>query len=255
MRRCPKCSSFYDDGQLRFCLKDGVPLIDVDQPSSIWNEGATVIRETQRRTIRETRIQQLKKVVSMLITTVLTIMVISVITLNSWIYMSEPEKEIVQKVAPSPSNTPESSPEPTGTDSPTPSPTATRTRTPTPTPTPTPETCSLEKRQTLERQIEAQKATTWREEFVKDKNRFIETKRPELLRDCEMLTKSAPACKAFGNSTNAILGETPARKSIVKAANDCKGVTATVTFLWTVTMSHMRPRTFSQEKTFTYPVK
>lgn len=261
MRFCPKCRSFYNDGQLRFCLKDGVPLVDVDQSSNIWDEGTSFIRETQLRTIRETRIQQVRKVVSILVTTVVVIMVVSVITLNSWIYLREPEKEIVQNVVPSPKPTvsPEStpSPEPTpvATNSPSPTPTRTRTPTPSPTVTPTPDTCSPERKRILVQRIEAEKAGTWREEFVKDKNRFLETMRPELLRECEAQTKNAQVCKTFVSSINAVPGEIPASKPIVKAANDCKKVTATVTFGWTVTMSHMRPKYFPQTKSFPYPIK
>ncbi|MFN0140434.1 MAG: hypothetical protein ACKVQW_10170 [Pyrinomonadaceae bacterium] len=149
MRYCPKCRSFYDDAQLRFCLRDGVPLVDVSPSDQVWNEGTSFIRETQRRVTSETRIRQLKKIVSILITTVMVIMVVSVITLNSWIYLSEPESEVAENVTPSPASSPEASPEPslsispeptvepTPTSSPTPTPTRTRTQTPTPTPRPT----------------------------------------------------------------------------------------------------------------------
>ena len=69
-------------------------------------------------------------------------MVISVITLNSWIYFTEPEKEIVQNKEPTPNPEPTYSPTPeiqiTAVEEKTPTPTPTSTPRPTPTPTPTP---------------------------------------------------------------------------------------------------------------------
>jgi outer membrane biosynthesis protein TonB len=156
MRICPKCRKFSDDELLRFCLKDGVPLISVNLSDKLWSEGQESIRETRRTEKREVRKQQLKKVVSTIITTVIIISIFIVITTNSWIYLAEsiPQKEpeIVKNIeeAPKPSPSPETkqipeivvesqSPTPTEikndrpTQNPTPKPLETKSQTPKPT--------------------------------------------------------------------------------------------------------------------------
>ena len=35
MKYCPNCSTRYDEEILRFCMKDGTPLIDEDEPAFI----------------------------------------------------------------------------------------------------------------------------------------------------------------------------------------------------------------------------
>jgi hypothetical protein len=40
---CPKCSAYYDDGALEFCLADGTPLVPVFPGSHTWNEGTRFI--------------------------------------------------------------------------------------------------------------------------------------------------------------------------------------------------------------------
>jgi hypothetical protein len=43
MRFCPKCSDYYRDASLAFCLADGTPLVSVDPGGQNWSEGVRVI--------------------------------------------------------------------------------------------------------------------------------------------------------------------------------------------------------------------
>ena len=106
MRFCPKCRTFYDDADLKFCPNDGVPLVAVNEKNDLWTEGLESIRETKTRISRETRKKQIKKIVTLLITAILTVMIISVITINGWLYFNPPEEEIVQNDFPSPTVSP-----------------------------------------------------------------------------------------------------------------------------------------------------
>lgn len=190
-------------------------------------------------------------------------MVVSVITLNSWIYLTEPEKEIVQNVVPSPTKSPESSPVPTpeispeSTPSPEPTSTPTRTRTPTPTPTPTetptPDTCTSEKKRMLEKRIEVEKAGTWKEQFVRDKNEFIASNRPQIMSMCEKRIRNRQTCADMATKVDARLDGAPLRKSVV--TQNCKSVTATVTYRWLI-VSPIFPQFYIEHtKSFPYPVK
>lgn len=263
MRRCPKCRGFYDDELLRFCLKDGVPLVAVNAEDDLWFKGSTFILESNRLAQREITRRRIQKVITMLVTTVLTIMVFYVIAMNAWIYAGNAEKYLSDNltkdmaVDPSPIDSPSVMPSPTQSEAERPisSPIPTPTRISTSTPTPTPSLCTLEKRRELEGRIVAEKKGTWREEFVRGKSQYLEARKPDLLRECAAETKNAQVCKAFASGINAVPGETSVSKPLVKAANDCKSVTATVTFQWTVTMQHARPKSIEQTKEFTYPVR
>lgn len=129
MRCCPKCKTFYDDLLLRFCLKDGVPLLEIDQSNQLWTTGKSFINEKNRLIRRETRQQQLKKILQILITICLVIMIICVITLWGWLYQNNPEDETTQNPTPTATVTPEIPKE-----------VVAELRTPTPTPTPTQKT-------------------------------------------------------------------------------------------------------------------
>lgn len=138
MRYCPNCKSFYDDSLLRFCLKDGVPLVEIDQSNPLWSKGGIFIRETKRKIRIETRKQQFKKFLQILITTVLVIMIICVITLWGWIYFNNPTYEISQNATPTPTVTPEM-PKVVVAELGTPTPTSTPAQKTSPTVSPTPE--------------------------------------------------------------------------------------------------------------------
>ena len=73
-----------------FCLKDGMPLVLVNPNDENWS-GRNKFNPRNPALNKEIRKQQLKKVVSTLITTIIVISVISVITLKSWIY-THPEE-------------------------------------------------------------------------------------------------------------------------------------------------------------------
>lgn len=131
IKYCRKCKNFYDDELLKFCLNDGSPLAQIDQTYEIWKEGINKILQTKKLIRRETRKNQIKKIISILITSILIIMVISVVTLWSWVYVNKPEVEIQKEISipiaePSPSSTTEIL--------------LVDLETPTPTPPPTPET-------------------------------------------------------------------------------------------------------------------
>jgi hypothetical protein len=149
MKLCPKCRNFYDDELLRFCLKDGMPLVSVKPNEELWSEATNSIRKTRRIEQKEIRKQQLKKVVTTLITTFIIISVISVIALNSWIYTHPEEtaklrEEKVEVSDPKPAETPNVVEIPEISEStPTPTPILEKTprkdlQTPTPTDTPKP---------------------------------------------------------------------------------------------------------------------
>ncbi len=134
MRMCLKCRMFYDD-KVKFCLNDGVPLLNLDRTHDLWEKGTKALRETQKTVTRQIRKQSIKTTISTTVTTILTVMVISVVALNSYVYLNPeaPETEQpVMRAALLPST------EPTPAESPSPS--QTPTPTPTPSPTVTPDT-------------------------------------------------------------------------------------------------------------------
>lgn len=284
LRYCPKCKTFSDDGDLRFCLTDGVPLVDIDEDHKKWKEGVDAVNEA-RRVLKHRELRRgIKRFLSIVTTLFLTVMVISVITLNSWIYFGEPV-EIAQNTdkfsdpgaGPSPTPTPQTvteGGEPTveteTSPSPTPSPTITQTpgvevpvttpvlmgtpdnRTPTPTPTPD-ETakCSADMRQRAEQKIEAEYSRTWREQFLRDKDMILNTQRPVILKLCETRFANSQACKLFVERTEITLGEAPIRKSVA-SDEKCTRVTATVTYQWKINMPQLPAVGHSQTKSFPY---
>lgn len=111
MKFCPKCRSFYSDAELRFCIKDGVPLIAVSDGESLRREGEDFIQRTERRIERETFRKRVRKIVSIVITAILMILIISVLTINSWLFFN-PEKVETAKNEPQPSIQVPAEPEP-----------------------------------------------------------------------------------------------------------------------------------------------
>jgi heme/copper-type cytochrome/quinol oxidase subunit 2 len=140
MKYCQKCKNYFDDALLRFCLNDGAPLAEIKESDSLWSEGETFIRETHQQVLQETRKRQFRTMLKTIVMMLLVIMIMSVITLQSWIYLSKPETETVQKTTPSPTveSLPTSTPEIilVGLETPTPTPKPIVTPTPTPIPTP-----------------------------------------------------------------------------------------------------------------------
>jgi hypothetical protein len=149
LRICPKCSAYYANDSLAFCLVDGAPLVSVDQASEKWTEGTRFI-EKQTKSLRKQRrrVKWRRAVITMMTMTMIT-MVLSVVTLNAWFYLKpdaapSPSPTPTPSPSSSPETSPSSSPEtspspsPSPTASPTPTPTPSRDVTPTPTPTPVP---------------------------------------------------------------------------------------------------------------------
>ncbi len=269
MKICPKCGGFFDDELLRFCLNDGTPLLPVNETDENWTKGLRSIKETKRIIQKETRKRQFRKLVWMLITTVLVIMVISVITLNSWIYFNNPEdeqKEITKEIpvvetTPTPepqltiveSLTPTETPTPSPTKTPTPSLTPTKTPTPSPTPSPKPD-CSLEKQKQFENTIENQYAKVWKDNFEKGGKNFLSSQRSNFLASCNTQITDSQACVRIFDASNITMSDSPVRKSI-KADKQCKSVSVSITYNWTITAPQLRPLTYPQTKPFKYPIK
>lgn len=99
---CLKCQTFYDDNGVKFCLNDGVPLLNIDRTHDLWEKGSKALRETQKTVTRQIRKQAIKTTVSTTVTTVLTVMVVSVVALNSYIYLNPEIKETSPETQPSP---------------------------------------------------------------------------------------------------------------------------------------------------------
>lgn len=147
MKFCPKCRNFYSDAGLRFCLKDGVPLVAVGKNENLRREGEDFTNRNEQRIKRETFRKQIRKVVSITVTTILTILIISVLTSNSWLYFNPEEIETAKTETPQPEPQPsiedsselQSSVEMAGESIPSNEPSPEIIKTPTPTmPTPTP---------------------------------------------------------------------------------------------------------------------
>lgn len=102
MNFCPKCRSYYNDADLRFCFKDGVPLIAVGANENLRREGVDFIKRTEEKIKIESLRKQIRKIVTITITTILTVLIISVVTINSWIYLNpEPtERAKTEKIQP-----------------------------------------------------------------------------------------------------------------------------------------------------------
>jgi type IV secretory pathway VirB10-like protein len=258
MRFCPKCRTFYDDADLKFCLNDGVPLIKIGENSDLQREGTEAIRQTKHQIRRETFKKQIKKIVSIMITTILMVMIISVITINSWIYFDPQEEEIVQNEEPIPTPEPtiEVLPKPSPSVQKTVSPTPTPKKTPTPTPTPKEEikvdvkpVCLPNERAVLQNQILTTFGKSWGEKFLADRESVKQTRINELARECEKM-KMPTECKNFIKNTEAELGERKGQSII--ASTDCQTVTATVTFEWKTFTPQFPPKTIPKINRFLY---
>ncbi len=261
MRFCPKCRTFYDDADLNFCLKDGVPLVNIKENDNLWREGTEVIQQTKYQIRREIFKKQFKKIVSILITTILIVMIISVITINSWIYLNPPEKEIVQndKPFPKPEPTIEILPSPSGQKTVSPTPTPKKTPTPTTTPTPTPKekdkdiekpVCLPNEKAISQNQILATYGKSWRDKFLADRVSVKQSRISELEKECDKI-KVPNECKNFVKNTQAELSEQAKTQSVI-ASSDCQTATANVTFDWTTFTPQFPSKTISRTKRFSY---
>lgn len=233
MRHCPKCRSFYDDEQLRFCLQDGVPLVDVNQSDELWREGTDFVRDAQRRLVHRIRVERLKRTVSILITTVLVIMVVSVITMKTWIYLSEPDKKIDQNVEQTISLTTLPSPEtaPSVTANSVTSSVTTRE-------SPNSPRCSdpaiqdKRKQEAEDRYAKDHKRyeKNWREGFESSKTSFLESIREAIVKACKTKNLNNQACNESPNFPS-ILKEGLVGKPKFTVKKDCS-VFVEVTYEW-----------------------
>lgn len=55
MRTCPKCSDYYADDSLAFCLADGTPLTSVDANGERWNDGSQAIERKHEALTKQKR--------------------------------------------------------------------------------------------------------------------------------------------------------------------------------------------------------
>jgi Carboxypeptidase regulatory-like domain len=77
IRTCPKCSAYYADESLAFCLVDGMPLISVDPGSERWGDGTRIIEEKTNASRRQQRRLKWRRVALSAITTLILLMVVS----------------------------------------------------------------------------------------------------------------------------------------------------------------------------------
>lgn len=322
MRSCLKCRAFYDDEALKFCLNDGVPLVEISQSDELWEQGSDALRETYSIIRRQTLRQNLKKMLMTAVTTILVTMVISVITLNSWIYLNPPEEETARNKLPppTPESNPQSTPQLESTLTPSPTAESTTESTPSPTLSPTPEptiestpdesdpdstpstpdestpddstpdppidtsptvektitttptligspspsetieikdtpdekpsVCSNDERKGNENQIANQFGRTWRERFLADRERVLQAKIRELIKECEK-NGTPDTCRYFTQETQATLSQNPTFLLALSAKN-CQLVTITTFFEWTFTIPQNRTSPKKVRKTFVY---
>ena len=77
LRTCPKCSAYYADELLAFCLVDGMPLISMDPGSESWSEGTRVIEEETSASKKQQRRIKWRRVALSAMTTLMLTMVIA----------------------------------------------------------------------------------------------------------------------------------------------------------------------------------
>lgn len=77
LRTCPKCSAFYADEALAFCLADGMPLLSVTPDSERWQEGLRVIEEKMQTTRKQRRKLRWRRLALSGMTTLILAMVVS----------------------------------------------------------------------------------------------------------------------------------------------------------------------------------
>lgn len=77
LRTCPKCSAFYTDESLAFCLADGMPLLSVAPDSERWQEGVRVIEEKTQAARKQRRKLRWRRLAVSGMTTLILAMVVS----------------------------------------------------------------------------------------------------------------------------------------------------------------------------------
>ena len=75
IRTCPKCSAYYADQSLAFCLADGTPLVDVDNER--WSEATKAIEEKTRTARKQHRKLIWRRIVMATLTTSMLAIVVS----------------------------------------------------------------------------------------------------------------------------------------------------------------------------------
>ncbi|MCU1267746.1 MAG: hypothetical protein JWM21_4064 [Acidobacteria bacterium] len=98
MSICPKCSAYYDDHSLAFCLADGAPLVQVDPGSRSWNEGTRSIEENKNSLRGQQRKRKWRRIWSSLAVALATIVLAYVLVARGFVG--------VEQVTPSRSPTP-----------------------------------------------------------------------------------------------------------------------------------------------------
>jgi hypothetical protein len=152
LRTCPKCSAYYADELLAFCLVDGMPLLAVDPGSRNWVEGARVLEEKTSASRKQQRRIKWRRVALTAITTLLLTMVVArSFTVETTSAGTKPTAPVTSSSSPAPpvspllfppeALSPTESPSPSESESPSPthsetsSPTETETSTDTSAPT------------------------------------------------------------------------------------------------------------------------
>jgi Carboxypeptidase regulatory-like domain len=77
IRTCPKCSAYYADESLAFCLVDGMPLINVDSGSERWGEGTRIIEEKTNASRKQQRRLKWRRIALSAMTALVLLMVVS----------------------------------------------------------------------------------------------------------------------------------------------------------------------------------
>ena len=81
MKICPKCRSFYDETH-EFCVKDGIPLLNILKNDKTFEEGQKFL-ENSRRTLKRKKIFSLgRKVFTYLMPVIIFLVIVSAIIVN-----------------------------------------------------------------------------------------------------------------------------------------------------------------------------
>jgi hypothetical protein len=103
MRICPKCSAYYADDSLTFCLVDGAPLIGVNPTSEKWSEGSKVIEQNQTARRKLRRKLKWRRVIVSATTLLVATTLLLVVTLNGVFHL---KPDVFPIPTPTPTPTP-----------------------------------------------------------------------------------------------------------------------------------------------------
>lgn len=150
MSLCSKCGDYYADQTLAFCLADGMPLLEVEEGSDNWNEGARMLEKKAAALRKLIQARRLRRV---------TLLVLALLTLLAYGLAGKRYIYFVPVAQPSPTQTPTPTPSPSPTPSCSPLPDCS------PTPTPTPD-CSGDDRTIEKAAVMKVLGEAWKKDLI-----------------------------------------------------------------------------------------